>query len=114
MVLDGDRIVVDVERAGRLARRRAHAPRNLGEVVGRVQVERRRLPLVAVDEVVPVRDLVVHRTAAVAVGDAAIHAARGLRLGLLLRQRHDELVPMLHALVHGPVVPVAAVELMKW
>ncbi len=108
--LDGDRVVVDVERAGGLARRRAHAPRDLGEVVGRVQVERRRLPLVAVDEVVPVRDLVVHRTAAVAVGDAAVHAARGLRLGLLLRQRHDELVPMLHALVHGPVVPVAAVE----
>ena len=63
-----------------LARRRAHAARHLGEVVGRVQVERRRLPLVAVDEVVPVGDLVVHRAAGVAIGDAAVHAARGLRL----------------------------------
>ena len=98
--LDGDRVVVDVERAGGLARRRAHAPRHLREVVGRVQVERRRLPLVAVDQVVPVRDLVVHRAAVVAVGDAAVHAARGLLLHLLLGQRLDELAPMLHALVH--------------
>ena len=109
--LDGDRVVVDVERAGRLARRRAHAPRHLREVVGGVQVERRRLPAVAEDEIVPVRDLVVHRTAGVAVGDAAIHAARRLLLQLVLGQRLHELLPMLHALLHGPVVPVLAVEL---
>jgi hypothetical protein len=36
-VLDGDRIVVDVEDAGLLARRRADAAGELGEVVGRVQ-----------------------------------------------------------------------------
>ena len=80
MVLMVTGVVVDVERAGGLARRRAHAARHLGEVVGGVQVERRRLPLVAVDEVVPVRDLVVDRAAVVAVGDAAVHAARRLRL----------------------------------
>ena len=36
--LDGDRLVVDVERAGGFARRRADAARHLGEVVGRMQV----------------------------------------------------------------------------
>ena len=36
--LDGNRHVVDVERAGSLARGRANAARHLGEVVGRVQV----------------------------------------------------------------------------
>ena len=110
--LDGDRVVVDVERAGRLARRRAHAPRHLREVVGRVQVERRRLPLAAVDEIVPVRDLVVHRAAVVAIGNAAVHAARGLRLDLGLGQRDStNSLPMLHALVHRPVAAVVAVEL---
>ena len=73
--LDGDRHVVDVERAGRFARRRANAARHLGEVVGRVQVLRRLLPVAVVDEVVPVRDLVVDRAAVVTIGDAAVHAA---------------------------------------
>jgi len=109
--LDGDRRVVDVERTGCLARRRAHAPRHLREVVGRVQVEGGRLPLAAVDEVVPVGDLVVYRAAVVAVGDAAIHAACRLRLGIGFRQRLDELAPMLHALLDRPVMPVVALEL---
>ena len=53
-------------------------PVNSGKVVGRVQVLQRRLPLVAVDEVVPVGDQVVDRAALVAERDAAIHAARRL------------------------------------
>jgi hypothetical protein len=39
----------------------------------------------AIDEVVPVGDLVVHRTAGVTIGDAAIHAARGLIVQFLGR-----------------------------
>ena len=42
--LDAHRIVVDVERAGRLAGRRAHAAGELREVVGRVQDVERRSP----------------------------------------------------------------------
>ena len=64
--LDGDRVVVEVERAGRLARRRADAAGEFREIIGRVQVARGLLPVAAIDEVVPVRDLVVHRTAGVA------------------------------------------------
>ncbi len=109
--LDGDRLVVDVERAGRFARRGAHAPRHFGKVVRRMQVVERLLPVPAVDEVVPVRDLVVHRTAVVAVGNAAIHAARGLRLHLARRQRNDEFLPVLQPLLDGLVMPVLAVEL---
>src|SRR5262249_20811232 len=88
--LDGDRLVVDVERAGGLTRRRAHAARYLRKVIGRMQVERRRLPLVAIDEIVPVGDLVVHRAAVVTVGNAAVHAARGLLFHLFFRQWLDE------------------------
>src|SRR5262249_30080904 len=115
--LDGDRVVVDVERAGGLARRRADTAGDLGEIVGRVQVARRLLPVAAIDQVVPVRDLVVHRTSggragddvgAVAIGDAAVHAARGLLAVLLLRQRQDELAPMLDALLDRLVVAIFA------
>ena len=80
--LDGHRVVVDVERAGRLAGRRADAAGELREVVGGVQGLQRRAPLVAVDQVVPVGDQVVDRAALVTERDAAVHAARGLALQL--------------------------------
>ena len=53
-------------------------PVNSGKLLVRVQVARRLLPVAAIDQIVPVRDLVVHRAAVVTEGDAAIHAARGL------------------------------------
>ena len=82
---DGDRVVVDVQRAGGFAGRRADAAGHLREIVGGVQVDRGFLPVAPVDEIVPVRDLVVDRAAgrlrhglvgAVAIWHAAIHAAR--------------------------------------
>src|SRR5690606_20691735 len=73
--LDGDGHVLDVQRAARLAGGGADAAGELREVVGGVKVPERLQPFAAIDEVVPVRDLVVHRTAGVTVGHAAIHAA---------------------------------------
>src|SRR5262249_60030794 len=109
--LDGDGVVRDVERAGGFARRRADATGDLGEIVSGVEVARSLLPVAAIDEVVPVRDLIVDRTAGVAVGNAAIHAARRLFLVLLLRQRAHEFAPMLDALldrllVAAPPLPI--------
>src|SRR5258707_12561244 len=104
--LDGDRVVVDVERAGRFARRRADAAGELREIVGRVQVARGLFPVVLVDEVVEIGDLVVDRTArrarlnrtgAVAIRNAAIHAARGLVAGVFLAQGNDEFAIVLQA-----------------
>ena len=60
------------------ARRRAEPAGELGEVVGRVQPIDRRLPAVAVDEVVPVGNQVAERAALMAERDAAVHAARAL------------------------------------
>src|SRR5262249_37069777 len=114
--LDGDGVVVDVERAGGLARGRADAPGELRKIVGRVQVARGFFPVALVDEVVEVGDLVVDRAAgdarlrragAVAIGNAAIHAARGLVARLFLRERDDELVEMPHALGDRGVLAVA-------
>ena len=119
---DGDRVLVDVERAGRLARRRADAAGDLGEIVGRMQVARRLVPVAAIDEVVPVRDLVVDRAArraggeragALAIGHAAIHAARRLRAIVVLLQRQDEFVPMADALGDRLVVTVVAFVVEK-
>src|SRR5207253_8157792 len=49
--LDGHRRVGEVERARLLARSRADAAGELGEVVGRVEVGQRPLPVAAVDQV---------------------------------------------------------------
>ena len=46
-LLDRDGVVVDVEHAGRLARRRADQPGELGEVVGGVELRERVAPVVA-------------------------------------------------------------------
>ena len=120
--LDGDRVVVDVERAGRLARRRTNTAGEFGKIIGRVQIARRLGPVVAVDEVVPVRNLVVDRAAggragdaagAVAIGHAAIHTARGLVADFLFRQRQHEFVPMLDTLRDRRVAAVVAFDLEK-
>ncbi len=118
--LDGDRVLVDVERAGGLARRRADAAGELRKIVGGVQVARGFFPVALIDEVVEVGDLVVdraarrarrHRAGAVAIGDAAIHAARGLVARVLLGQRNDEFLVVLHTLGDRRVLAVVPLDL---
>ena len=60
---DGDRVLVDVERAGRFARRRADPAGDFRKIVGRMQIARGLVPVAGIDEVVPVGDLVVDRAA---------------------------------------------------
>ena len=91
---DRHRRIDDVECASRLAGSGTHAAGKFGEVVGRMQHVERILPVVLVDEVVPVRDDVVHRTAVVAIGNAAVHAARSLLAQLVLAQRNHEFLVM--------------------
>src|ERR1700693_3450711 len=113
--LDGDGIVVDVERAGGFARRRADAAREFRKIIGRVQVARGFFPIAAIHQIVEIRNLVVdraarrarrHRTGAVAIGNAAIHATRGLVAGVLLAQRDDKFAIVLHALGDRRVLPI--------
>ena len=96
-LLDRDRRLVDAEHARGFARRRAQAAGELGEVVGRVQPFARRLPAVAVHEVVPLRDEVPERAAGVAERDAAVHAPRALDAHLLGREVLVDLLPVEHA-----------------
>ncbi len=85
--LDGDRRLADAEHARSLARRRTDAAGELGEVVGLVQPRQRLAPLPAVNQIVPLGDEIVDRTArstaiqqlaGVTEWNAAIHAARAL------------------------------------
>src|SRR2546426_906880 len=79
-LLDSDGVVVDAEDAGRLAGRGAEAAGELREVVRRVETVDGHSPLLAIHEVVPVRNDVAERAALVAEGDGAVHAAGRLRL----------------------------------
>ena len=97
-LLDRDRIVVDREHAGGLARRRADQAGPLGEVVRGVQLLDRLAPAALVDEVVPVRDQVAERAAVMAERDAALHAARALARRLVLGQDLVDLLEVGHAL----------------
>ena len=106
--LDRHRVVVDVQRARRLARRRAHAAGEFGEIVGPVQPLQRRAPFAPRDQIVPVRDVIVHRAARMAEGHAAIHAALRLKPDLGLGQRLDELGPVLQPLLDRPIGAVVA------
>ena len=99
-LLDGDRRLVDSEHAGGLAGRRADAAGDLREVVGGVQNADGLLPAVAVDQVVPVGDDVVERTAGVAEGHAAIHAARALGFELLFGKLLVDFEEVVDALGH--------------
>ena len=109
--LDRHRRVAEVERAGGFARRGADAAGEFGEIIGRMQIAGGFLPIGAIDEIVPVRDLIIDRAAGVAIGDAAIHAARGLILRRLLRQRDHEFLIVADSVGRGRIAPVAPVDL---
>src|SRR5206468_11592988 len=101
--LDGDRIVVDAEDAGPLARGRAQRARELGEVVGGVQALDGLAPLVPIDEIVPVRDAVAERAALMTERDAAVHAAGALLLELRGGPREHDLLPVPQPFLDRPV-----------
>src|SRR3984957_6429670 len=111
--LDRDRGVLDVQGAGRFAGRRANASGNFREVVGRKKIACGFGPVAAIGEVVPVGDLVVHRTADVTIGNAAIHATRRLIARRLLAQRQNELAIMADSVGGRRITPVRPINLQK-
>src|SRR6266511_2555310 len=76
----------DRQHARRLARCGAEPPRELGEVVGGVQLFDRGSPGTRTDQVVPLRDPVSQRAAVVTERNAAVHAAPRLAVDLRLVQ----------------------------
>ena len=76
------------------------------EVVGGVKPLDGFLPLTAVDQVVPVRNDVAERTTLMAEGNAAVHAARCLRLQLVFRKVLVDFLPVVDALLRPAGAPV--------
>jgi hypothetical protein len=100
-LLDRHRVLVDAEHARRLARRRAQPTGELREVVRGVQPLDRVLPMVSVDEIVPVGNQISERAAVVAERDAAVHAATGLMSQLMLVEVLVHLLPVAQSHRHG-------------
>mmetsp|Transcript_6971 Transcript_6971/g.13275 ORF Transcript_6971/g.13275 Transcript_6971/m.13275 type:complete len:404 (+) Transcript_6971:787-1998(+) len=110
-VLDGDRVFGDAKHTSTLARRWAHSPSELGEVVGLGEAVVGLLPSVVEHEVVPFRDLVTEGATGVlgvAVWDTALHAAGGLGGQLLHVRLRVDFKPILGALLRVTIRDGAA------
>src|SRR5690606_674571 len=97
----------------RLARRRTQPPGPFREIVGRMQPVDGRFPAIAVDEVVPVRNQVAERTALMAEGNAAVHAARALFARRRFGRGEIDLAPVLEPLIDRPRLRLDPIELQK-
>src|SRR5262249_34045627 len=95
---DRDRIVVDAEHARTLARGRAEPTGEFRKVVRGVEPIDGGLPPFPIDEIIPVRNQISQRAAAVAKRDAAIHATGRLLTQSIFWIREIDLLPVLQAL----------------
>src|SRR4029077_13289970 len=91
----------------------ADAAGEFRKIVGRVQCHQRLAPLVAIDQIVPVRDQIVDRAALMTERDAAIHAARRLGTQYWLRKGFDKLLPVLLARRRLVIAAIGALDLEK-
>ncbi|EKE17158.1 MAG: hypothetical protein ACD_10C00594G0001 [uncultured bacterium] len=97
--LDADRRCVNPQGAGRFTGRRADTAGEVREVVGRMQDFQRLFPVAAINQIVPVGNDVIHRTAVIAERNAAIHAARTLCFGVIVRQGVNEFLVIFQTLL---------------
>lgn len=113
--LDGDRRILEVQRAGLLAGCGTDAAGEFREVVGGMEVADRLFPVVVIDQIVPVGDLVVHGTArrTMTIGNAAIHAACRLLLHLGIRHRNGEFAEMADTIRCGLILAHLPVDFQK-
>jgi hypothetical protein len=118
--LDRDRVAVDPQDAGTLARGGADAAGELRKIVRLVEPLEGVVPLLPEDQVVPVGDQVVDGAArghapqhrpGVAERDAAVHAPRALLAERLRGQVVVELAPVRRALGGRPVLGCLPSEL---
>ncbi len=107
---DCHRTIVNVQRASGFARCRTNAAGELRKIIRRMKIARSLLPIGVIDEVVPIRDLIVDRAAAVAKRNPAIHAACRLILGRFLGKRDHEFLVMTNPVGSRRIAPVAPVN----
>ncbi len=103
----------EVQRAGGLARGGADAAGELREVVGRMQVAAGFSPVVVINEIVPVGDLVVDGAAVVAIRNAAIHAAGRLIAQGFFPERYDEFLVVADTVGRRQVLAILTVDFQE-
>ena len=94
---DGDRAVINVQRAGRFARCRADASGKFGEIICRMQICQCGLPVIFIDQIVPVGDLVVDGATIMAIGHTAIHATGSLIAQRVFAEWNNKFAEILNA-----------------
>ena len=109
--LDAYRLVVHIEGAGSLAGGRADAAGELGKVVGAVQNINGVFPVAPKHQLIEIGNDVVDRAAAVTKRCAAIHAPRGLLLGLPVIERENEFLVIFEPFSHGLVALLQPLKL---
>src|SRR3984893_5287076 len=85
--LNRDWRLIDAQYASRFAGGGTNAAGKLREIIGGGQYAERFFPVIAINEVIPVRNDIGDGTPGVAKRNAAIHAARGLHAHFLFRKR---------------------------
>ena len=103
----------EIERARGFARCGANTTRKLREIVCRMQIARGFFPISIVNQIIPIRDLVIHRAAIVAVRNAAIHATCGLILCRFFRQRDHKFLVVTNAIRGRRITTVATIDFEK-
>ncbi len=94
--------LVDPQDASRLAGRGTNAAGKLRKIICGVQHTNRFFPMIAINEVIPIRNDVGYGASGVAERNAAIHAARGLYAHLLFRKRLVNLEIIVDAFLDRP------------
>jgi hypothetical protein len=74
---------------------------------------KRCLPLIPIDQIIPIRDHVVDGAAIMAIRNAAIHAARRLLRQLCPRQGGDIFLVILQALLRLDIAAIGAFKINK-
>ena len=98
---DRDRRLVDSQHARGLAGSGTDAPRKFGKIIGRMQNADGFLPMIAIDEVIPVGNDIIDGASRVAEGNAAIHTARRLRADFFFGKLVVDLEVVVDALFNG-------------
>ena len=78
-----------------------------------MQIARGFFPRVIVDQIIPVGDLVINRAARVAIGNAAIHAARRLAFRGAVTQRDHKFIIVANTISRWRIFAILAVDFEK-